>query len=346
MKKTMFAALVAGAFFSFTEAAEFTYSQNNTPSLNRVKGKYNFLVNADILLGKVEIPRFNNQHPTVALGFAFPNVYAFETATGATTPSLTKVLNAYQIKNAHKMGFSGGLGVGLNRNVNLSLQYKHLRSGKKDHKHTTTASASINVVIGSPADGVHFDQDDRSIALTSKFHNRLELIDLLVQTSRWMTGNILFQPFAALRYGYERARFELAAVDATDSTLTYTSNRRYNRSAIGVLFGTDVKYVLNKYFHFFSAFWGQMTANMSEKVNVQIASNLNTEGGTAQTTQNGNITYRFDEPYARIVNSWGYKFGVAFDYSFGSDWLLTTRVFLEQQEGTYTTWGAGFTLGF
>ncbi|NGX31241.1 MAG: hypothetical protein K940chlam8_00606 [Chlamydiae bacterium] len=359
MKKAIFALLTLGTFLN-AQASILAYTQNNPKTQGELKRVHNVLFNADILLARIEIPSLFLSGEN--FGNGVPITYAMQSGqvTGGGAPQVAgypNILDIWSLKNDHKFGFGAGLGISVSRNVNVSIQYKYLRSGTNDGPYKTTQDAKVAIAIGNAdIDQVYFGtaredstqkEFDRSIEIKNNFRTRMHILDLVVQATRWMTGRISIQPFAGARYVYEKANSDTNAKDLIALDLSYEANRRYTRSALGVIFGTDIKYMINQYFHFFSSITGQVLGDFSEKIQAHIKSNLSTNAGE-EYPGNGTIDYTLYEPTMNVTirNSWGYKFGFAFENAFKDNWLLSVRIFLDVQENLYKTYGAGFTVGY
>ncbi|NGX31240.1 MAG: hypothetical protein K940chlam8_00605 [Chlamydiae bacterium] len=335
-------------------SSDVAFTQGNPPSQNQVKRDHHVIFTGDILWGKVgfisgsEIFLYTDGVPAIT------EMWGLLTESPVAAVGAEYLRDSKLVKNRAKLGFMVGIGVALNRTFNLMAHFKYLRSGRTDHakwtwKKTTTPVNRLTLGFqGAPnslESALNGGNDDIAVNASNHFRNRVYMIDFLIQTSHWMTSKLRFQPFAGVRYFYHKTTSNTCAgftLSAADDNGTYKSNEKYTRSALAVIFGTDVKYLIWKEFFFFSTFLSQVAGDFSRKTNVLIENAI----ALSIASDQGIFDHAYRDSNVNIVHSWEQKFGFGWDRVFGDDWELSLRLFIELQENLFKDYGFGFTVLF
>jgi len=329
MKKSLFyLSLLSwslGSTLGFTHDHEAAFTQNNPPHQNEVKRDHHVIFTGDILWGKVEFPQGSSTQGR-------PGVTEFWCVQLGIQGGLDRLVN-----NRSKLGFSASIGVALNRTFNLAFGWRYLRSGgRSSMDYTNNGNVAVSFLFSPIINAINVVPNNR-IDATNNFRNRLHVLDLVIQTSHWMTSKLRFQPFGGVRYLSQRVRQNINVdLDMALNTFTnFYSSEHYTNTKIGVIFGTDVKYVITKNLFFFSTILTQIAVDIARR-----------------TTQNGiniagtSVSNRFDDANLNANQAWEEKFGFAWETVFGDDWLLSLRIFIELQEDLFQAYGFGFTVLF
>ncbi|NGX31245.1 MAG: hypothetical protein K940chlam8_00610 [Chlamydiae bacterium] len=291
-------------------ANEIVYTQNNPPGQHKVPSKHAFLFNADLLVGKIQIDNIKYAEMSVDFGN-------------------TKEVHNYYLKNTPRIGFLAGIGCALNEYLNISIQCRYLHSGKID-AHTTPTNFT-NLTVNPGAFVLNFLAPD-PVQFSSRTKVRLLMADFLVQTSYWMMGKLRFQPLAGFRLQRKKFDYFLNAKSATQSYKESTFNKE-NR--IGILIGTDIQFIINQYFYFFTTLLTQITTSTN-----------NVSRFTVDDSTKPEILQQSSRDVAiNNLHTWEYRFGLGWQHLFHR-WLFSLRLFYELKEDTYEAYGCGMTAIF
>jgi len=314
-------------------AKDVTITQNNPPHQNEVKRKHPVIFVGDLLWGRVDIPKAT----AVNLDFSGLPVWS-KPGFPIVTENWLYFNNGDSsrlIENGSKLGFYAGIGVGVNSIFNLSLNWQYLHSSGHDKTNFTFAQNDTFSLLGFAYANV--GADILNVAANDSFRNLLQLVEMLVQTSHWMTSKLIIQPFAGVRYLYQRARQTAQVLLPSPITegSDFVANERFTWERMGIILGTDLKFLITRHFFFFATILSQLTYDIAKvttkeiKIDNVLSSSL-----------------RFDSSSLDLVHSWGRKFGFAWENVFGDDWLLSLRIFMELQESIFAAYGFGFTVLF
>ena len=280
------------------------YSQNNLPRQSQTKSTLSsdhpILVNVDLLWGRV------TGQPAIASG------------SGVTGENQ----EFFDFQNKAKIGFRIGVGVGLRNRFNISLQYTWMQSGDNETRSLSSITSGTNRLytldfpIGNNNSETGLSTSDAATVKTDQ-NLKYQTFDLLVQTAAWMMASYLrFQPFGGLRYMNYKRDFCSSITVGDEVGRTDT---RLKIHATGVLIGTDIKYIVNKYIHFFSNLTvGILAGNQSlrDSHSQSIAASPD-----SNTTKN-----RIELNFCPLIEL---RFGIAWEHMFGDDVLLSLRLAYE-----------------
>ncbi|NGX31647.1 MAG: hypothetical protein K940chlam8_01023 [Chlamydiae bacterium] len=236
------------SIFALTTCAQadvFSYSQNNPPLQHCIQDKADtscFLVNGDFVLSKITAT------PTNAFYRKTASINGFSHRT-------------YDFHDKEKVGFRVGVGAGIHNRFNFSLQYTHFRGGNH-HTFEFSEPAAADINNFKDLQNLHQFQNpgvDYTIEPYSKQKLRLQMADLLLQTAHWMNTKLRFQPFGGIRYQYFRRQlvthtylFEKIGPSQKKNLQNLFSKVTFRIQQLGVLAGTDVRYVFTRRFFLFS----------------------------------------------------------------------------------------------
>jgi len=308
-------------------ASDLSFTQNNPPHQDEVKRNHPVIFTGDMLWGKAVL-----NIPTEQWLFQFTEIVFFN-------PLAT-------VNNGSKLGFMTSIGVAINKTFNLAFHYRYLRSGSRSGINFILQPMNENTVLMNQLRLQSGQNNTNAVAVIGEnnFKNRLNILDIVVQTSTWMLSNLRFQPFAGIRYLHQKItsnsqasstnNFEGVIANATGNGTLFKVNERFTFSNIGVIFGTDVKYLISKNWFLFTTLLSQIDYNLSNKYLTSYIIPTNT------------TNLRSDNSFLGLVQSWEEKFGIGWEQVFGDDWLLSLRLFLETHENLFADYGFGFTLLF
>ena len=289
-------------FLSF--ANPLAYTQNNPPSQHHFDAniKYNtpIMVNADLLLGYV----ISSQIPA----------YWYQKGTPGQTKEPEE--SYIHFNNKEKLGFRCGIGIGVQNRFNLSLQWMYLTGGNESPRQTFRLADSVNGYLMQNLQLLNPAPINRGTDIDVKTDQflRLHHVDFVVQTAAWKAAeHVRFQPFGGVRYlGFKRSCNTEFFLPSDEHQFAFAVLKLH---ATGVFFGTDVKYLLSKHFHFFSS--GLVAI---------LAGHQSRDSKMSDTVAPNNVNTTIDEHFEiGLWPQYELHFGFAFDYAFRA-WLLSLRV--------------------
>ena len=204
-----------------------------------------------------------------------------------------------------------------NNEFNLSLQWTYLHSGSRFKRILQTGTGDQDKITLA---GLAVSGDNISVDSRLRMNNRLQFLDLLVQTAKWMLSyKLRLQPFGGLRYFYFKSD-KLGKIQNVDvgNFVEITFGEKIH--ATGALIGLDMKYLLSQWVHFFSNIHTGILAGQ-QRVNSSIQA--------GQPGQTGIVITNDGKFHFALSPFIAFQFGIASEFILWEGSLASIRLFYE-----------------
>ncbi|VHO00713.1 Lpg1974 family pore-forming outer membrane protein [Candidatus Rhabdochlamydia sp. T3358] len=250
----------------------------NPPAMPLTRNGWDFQVSADALLWQL---------------FEDGLSYAVET-TSTGLP-----VGADGVKSKYNWGFRVGLDYTLpHDNWDVDLSWTHLISNRHGNSTASTAGATPNVLV--KVQGLANATTVGYTAASSKYHNRLDQIDLNVGREFFISKWVTLRPFFGLRADWLRQRLRTSY---TSATLAQSTNQRNKWWGFGIESG------LNTQWSFCGGF--SIYGNVATAIEYGLQK--------LQLSESGGVDASFRRSYHICRPILDLQLGLAWDYNFCED---------------------------